>query len=53
MIKFFRNIRKKLVEENKTANYLKYANGEIVLVVIGNTQKDKFPSTKTLKEIKK
>ncbi|PKP26478.1 MAG: hypothetical protein CVU03_02770 [Bacteroidetes bacterium HGW-Bacteroidetes-2] len=35
MIKFFRNIRKKLLEQGKTANYLKYAIGEIVLVVIG------------------
>lgn len=35
MIKFFRNIRKKLIMENKTGNYLKYAIGEIVLVVIG------------------
>lgn len=35
MIKFFRNIRKSLLDEGKTANYLKYAIGEIVLVVIG------------------
>ena len=35
MIKFFRNIRQKLIKEGKTANYLKYAIGEIVLVVIG------------------
>ncbi|MDU8887222.1 DUF6090 family protein [Yeosuana sp. MJ-SS3] len=35
MIKFFRNIRKKLLAEGKTANYLKYAIGEIILVVIG------------------
>ena len=35
MIKFFRNIRKKLLQEGKTANYLKYAVGEIILVVIG------------------
>ena len=35
MIKFFRNIRKKMVEDGKTANYLKYGIGEIVLVVIG------------------
>jgi len=35
MIKFFRNIRKKLLAEGKTTNYLKYAVGEIVLVVIG------------------
>jgi hypothetical protein len=35
MIKFFRNIRKKLAAENKAASYLRYAIGEIVLVVIG------------------
>ncbi len=35
MIKFFRHIRQKLVEQGKTANYLKYAIGEILLVVIG------------------
>ena len=35
MIKLFRNIRKTLVNEGKTTNYLKYAIGEIVLVVIG------------------
>ncbi len=35
MIKLFRNTRKKLLREGKTANYLKYAIGEIVLVVIG------------------
>lgn len=35
MIKLFRKIRKKLLEKGKTATYLKYAIGEIVLVVIG------------------
>ncbi|MFH6768283.1 DUF6090 family protein [Gaetbulibacter aquiaggeris] len=35
MIKFFRNIRKKLINRGKTTNYLKYAIGEIILVVIG------------------
>ena len=39
MIKIFRNIRKKLVSENRSiirnTNYFKYALGEIVLVVIG------------------
>ena len=35
MIKFFRKIRQKLLEENKIGNYLKYAIGEILLVVIG------------------
>jgi len=35
MIKFFRKIRYNLIEKNKTGKYLKYAIGEIVLVVIG------------------
>jgi hypothetical protein len=35
MIKFFRNIRQNQLMENKTGTYLKYAIGEIVLVVIG------------------
>jgi len=35
MIKLFRNIRQNLLKQGKTANYLKYAIGEIVLVVIG------------------
>ncbi|WP_282043669.1 DUF6090 family protein [Winogradskyella flava] len=35
MIKFFRHIRKSLLEQNKMGKYLKYAIGEILLVVIG------------------
>ena len=35
MIKFFRKIRYDLMEKNKTGKYLKYAIGEIALVVIG------------------
>ncbi len=35
MIKFFRKIRYNLVEKNKTGKYLKYAIGEIILVVFG------------------
>ena len=35
MIKFFRRIRYNLMEKNKTGKYLKYALGEIILVVIG------------------
>jgi len=35
MIKFFRQIRRNLMEQNKTGKYFKYAIGEIVLVVIG------------------
>ncbi|MFD1314655.1 DUF6090 family protein [Namhaeicola litoreus] len=35
MINFFRKIRKKLLSEGKKMNYIKYALGEIILVVIG------------------
>jgi hypothetical protein len=35
MIKFFRKIRQNSLIENKTGKYLKYAIGEIILVVIG------------------
>ena len=35
MIKLFRKIRYELMEQNKTGKYIKYAIGEIVLVVIG------------------
>ncbi|WOD43739.1 DUF6090 family protein [Hwangdonia lutea] len=35
MIKFFRKIRRNLLTEGNTGKYLKYAIGEIVLVVIG------------------
>ena len=35
MINFFRKIREKLLSEGKTGKYLKYAIGEIVLVMIG------------------
>jgi len=38
MPKLFNNIRKQLIADkssNRTANYLKYAIGEIVLVVFG------------------
>lgn len=35
MIKFFRRIRQNLLSEGKTRKYLKYAIGEIILVVIG------------------
>ena len=35
MIKFFRKIRQKLVEQNRVSKYLLYAFGEIILVVIG------------------
>lgn len=35
MIRFFRHIRKQIMEQNKTKTYLLYAIGEILLVVIG------------------
>jgi len=35
MLKFYRKIRQNLLSEGKTGKYLKYAIGEIVLVVIG------------------
>lgn len=35
MLKFFRTIRKKLIEEDNIRKYLVYAIGEILLVVIG------------------
>ena len=35
MIKFFRHIRRSLIQENKMGKYFKYAIGEIILVVIG------------------
>jgi len=35
MLKFFRSIRKKLIEEDNVRKYLFYAAGEILLVVVG------------------
>lgn len=35
MLRFFSNIRQKLAAENNVAKYLRYAVGEILLVVIG------------------
>ena len=35
MIKFFRKIRKQLADDNKPLKYMRYAVGEIVLVVVG------------------
>ena len=34
-MKFFRKIRSRLLEDRKFGNYLAYAIGEIILVVIG------------------
>ena len=35
MIKFFRHIRRSLLNDNKMGKYFKYAFGEIILVMIG------------------
>ena len=35
MIPIYRKIRKKMADDNKPAKYLRYAIGEIILVVIG------------------
>ena len=35
MIPFFRKIRKKMADDNKPMKYMRYAIGEIALVVIG------------------
>ena len=63
MIKFFRKIRFDLMEKNKTNNYLKYAIGEIILVVIGilialqinnwnENRKERYVELRLLEEIK-
>ncbi|MFD2587802.1 DUF6090 family protein [Croceitalea marina] len=64
MIKFVRKIRQNLLLENKTGKYLKYAIGEILLVVIGilialsinnwnQSRIDKRSESKYLNDIKK
>ena len=64
MIKFFRNIRKRLLKENRFNKYLLYAIGEIILVVIGilialqisnsnEAKKDRAFEIKMLKEVRK
>ena len=35
MIKFFRHIRRSLIQKNQMGKYFKYAIGEVLLVVIG------------------
>ncbi|WP_223033794.1 DUF6090 family protein [Hanstruepera marina] len=63
MLKFFRRIRQNLLAENKTGKYLKYAIGEIILVVIGilialqinnwnETRKTEVEEQKILKQLK-
>ena len=62
MINFFRKIRKQLADDNKPLKYMRYAVGEIVLVVIGilialsinnwnEGKKDKAESIKILKKL--
>lgn len=63
MIPFFRKIRKKLADDAKPMKYLRYAIGEILLVVIGilialsinnwnDQRKQKLAQTEQLKSIK-
>lgn len=63
MIKFYRKIRQKLLSEGKIGKYIKYALGEIILVVIGilialyindwnQNQLDKNEVTNYFKQIK-
>lgn len=60
MIKFFRKIRQNLLMENKTSKYLKYAIGEILLVIIGilialqinNWNQDRLNQKKELRLVK-
>ena len=35
MIHFFKTIRRSLLDDNKTARYLKYALGEVILIMVG------------------
>lgn len=58
MIKFFRHIRQRLLSEGKTGRYLKYAIGEIILVVVGilialqlNTAKENWQREKLRQEL--
>ena len=63
MLKFFRNIRRDQLSENKTGKYLKYAIGEIILVVFGilialsinnwnESRKDRISEQVILKQLK-
>ena len=64
MFKFFRKIRQDLLNKGKTAKYLKYAIGEIILVVIGilialqinnwnENRKDRIKENQILVDLKK
>ncbi len=63
MITIFKKIRRRLLSENNTGKYLKYAVGEIMLVVIGilialsinnwnEVRKDRIEEQKVLKTLK-
>lgn len=63
MIPFFRKIRKKMADDNRPLKYMRYAIGEIVLVVIGilialqinnwnEARKDKIIEQKVLKTLR-
>jgi len=63
MIPFFRKVRKKMADNNKPMKYMRYAIGEIVLVVIGilialqinnwnEDRKEKFQENKILYNLK-
>ena len=63
MIKFFRHIRRSLIEKNQMRKYFKYAIGEIILVMIGillalqvnnwnENRKNKIESDNALIELK-
>ena len=53
MIKFFKKIRRNLLNQNKTGKYLKYAIGEIVLVMIGILLALQVSNWNTERKIKK
>ena len=63
MINFFRKIRKKLADDNKPLKYMRYAIGEVILVMIGillalqvnnwnEYRKDRIKEKTVLKELK-
>ena len=60
MIPFFRKIRKKMADDNKPMKYMRYAIGEIVLVVIGilvalqvnNWNENRFKLNESIKLLK-
>ena len=63
MINFFRRIRKKLADDNKPLKYMRYALGEVLLVVVGilialsinnwnENSKTKALELKTLRELR-